>query len=72
MKTIGEILILIFIVVYAIGFIENSIETTMNIIDAWENGFPIFREDYIPPSKRKIEGVKFVPPGEDPDDYSKS
>lgn len=66
----GWILVLL-IIIYGIGFIQNSIETTRNIIDVWENGFPIFREGYIPPSKRKIEGVKFVPEGADPNDYIK-
>ena len=71
MKTLGELLLIIFVVIYIIGFVQNSIETTENIIDVWENGLPIFREDYIPPSKRKVEGVKFVPEGADPRDYIK-
>lgn len=64
-------LLILLIIIYGIGFVQNSIETTRNIIDVVENGFPIFREGYIPPSKRKVEGVKFVPPGADPSDYIK-
>lgn len=64
-------LLILLIIIYGIGFVQNSIETTRNIIDVVENGFPIFREGYIPPSKRKVEGVKFVPPGGNPDDYIK-
>lgn len=68
---VASIILVFFIIIYAIGFVINTIETTKNIIDVWENGFPIFREGYIPPSKRKVEGVKFVPEGADPRDYIK-
>lgn len=71
-KIIKYILLTWFVIIYVLGFVEGSIETTRNIIDVWENGPPPLREGYIPPSKRKIEGIKFVPEGADPEDYIKS
>lgn len=71
-KIIKYILLTWFVIVYVLGFVESSIETTRNIIDVLENGPPPLREGYIPPSKRKVEGVKFVPYGADPAYYIKS
>ena len=71
-KIIKYILLTWFVIVYVLGFIEGSIETTLNIIDVLKNGPPPLREGYIPPSKRKIEGVKFVPEGANSEDYIKS
>jgi len=70
-NSVGGFLLILVVIIYAIGFVQNSIHTTRQIIDAWENGLPPLREGYIPPSKRKIEGVMFVPEGEDPAKYIK-
>ena len=65
----GQILVIIFVVYYVISAAITDIHLLNQVSDIWENGLPPLREVYIPPSKRKIEGVMFVPKGENPKDY---
>ena len=66
---IGTVFMIVFMSLYLFSAIYNSIEQIVTIVDTVQNGFIPLREGYIPPSKRKVDGVKFVPDGEDPSDY---
>ena len=68
---ISTSLIILYVVLYLLGSIWNSIDIVVNSVDTFQNGLIQLREGYIPPSKRKVDGVKFVPDGEDPRDYIK-
>ena len=68
---ISTSLIILYVVLYLLGSIWNSIDIVVNSVDTFQNGLIPLREGYIPPSKRKVDGVKFVPDGEDPRDYIK-
>ena len=70
-ETICAIAICIFVVMYVIAFVQNSIGTTRNIIDVMQNGSPRFKEGYIPVKQRKYPDVKVLPEGADPKDYIK-
>jgi len=65
----GQILVIIFVVYYVVSAAVTDIQLINQVSDAWKHGLPPLREGYIPPSKRKVEGVMFVPKGGNPKDY---